>query len=66
MSSQDVLAVPYDVPVPGYKNNIVNTLRLWKSEATDEFNLTEFNAGSYSEAVAQKNLAEQITMVLYP
>ena len=66
MSSQDVLAVPYDVPIPGYKNNIVNTLRLWKSEATDEFNLTEFNAGSYSEAVAQKNLAEQITMVLYP
>lgn len=54
MGSQDVLAVPYDVPVPGYKNNIVNTLRLWKSEATDEFNLTEFNAGSYSEAVAQK------------
>ncbi|WP_409425882.1 glycogen/starch/alpha-glucan phosphorylase [Pseudoalteromonas sp. RW-H-Ap-1] len=66
VSSQDVLAVPYDVPIPGYKNNIVNTLRLWKSEATDEFNLTEFNAGSYSEAVAQKNLAEQITMVLYP
>ena len=66
ISSQDVLAVPYDVPIPGYKNNIVNTLRLWKSEATDEFNLTEFNAGSYSEAVAQKNLAEQITMVLYP
>ncbi|KPH91908.1 maltodextrin phosphorylase [Pseudoalteromonas undina] len=66
ISSQDVLAVPYDVPIPGYKNNIVNTLRLWKSEATDEFNLAEFNAGSYSEAVAQKNLAEQITMVLYP
>jgi len=66
VSSQDVLAVPYDVPIPGYKNNIVNTLRLWKSEATDEFNLAEFNAGSYSEAVAQKNLAEQITMVLYP
>ena len=66
ISSQDVLAVPYDVPIPGYKNNIVNTLRLWKSEATDEFNLAEFNAGSYSEAVAQKNLAEQITMELYP
>lgn len=66
ISTQDVLAVPYDVPIPGYKNNIVNTLRLWKSEATDEFNLTEFNAGSYSEAVAKKNLAEQITMVLYP
>ena len=66
VDTQDVLAVPYDVPVPGYKNEVVNTLRLWKSEATDEFDLDEFNAGSYSEAVAHKNLAEQITMVLYP
>ncbi len=66
LNSHDVLAVPYDVPVPGYKNDIVNTLRLWKSEATDEFDLSEFNAGSYTEAVAHKNLAEQITMVLYP
>ncbi|MGS2722673.1 glycogen/starch/alpha-glucan phosphorylase [Porticoccus sp. GXU_MW_L64] len=65
-NSSDVLAVPYDVPVPGYRNNTVNTLRLWKSAATDEFNLDEFNAGSYTEAVAAKNLAEQITMVLYP
>jgi len=65
-NTQDVLAIPYDVPIPGYKNEVVNTLRLWKSEATDEFNLHEFNAGSYSEAVATKNLAEQITMVLYP
>lgn len=66
VNSKDVLAVPYDVPIPGYRNDVVNTLRLWKSEATDEFNLSEFNAGSYSEAVAKKNLAEQITMVLYP
>ena len=65
-NTQDVLAVPYDMPIPGYKNGIVNTLRLWKSEATDEFDLNEFNAGSYTEAVATKNLAEQITMVLYP
>lgn len=64
--TQDVLAVPYDVPIPGYRNETVNTLRLWKSEATDEFNLEEFNAGSYTEAVASKNMAEQITMVLYP
>ncbi|MEQ9409429.1 MAG: glycogen/starch/alpha-glucan phosphorylase [Fuerstiella sp.] len=63
---QDVLAVPYDMPVPGYRNGTVNTLRLWKSSATDEFNLQEFNAGGYSEAVAEKNLAEQISMVLYP
>lgn len=66
VDSHDVLAVPFDVPVPGYKNKVVNTLRLWKSEATDEFDLSEFNAGSYTEAVARKNQAEQITMVLYP
>ena len=66
LNSHDVLAVPYDIPVPGYRNNTVNTLRLWKSEATDEFNLDEFNAGSYTESVAAKNTAEQITMVLYP
>jgi len=66
VGTEDVLAVPYDVPVPGYQNDIVNTLRLWKSAATDEFDLGEFNAGSYTEAVARKNLAEQITMVLYP
>ncbi|QUM84878.1 glycogen/starch/alpha-glucan phosphorylase [Moritella sp. 28] len=66
VGTEDVLAVPYDVPVPGYQNGIVNTLRLWKSAATDEFDLGEFNAGSYTEAVARKNLAEQITMVLYP
>ena len=62
----EVLAIPYDVPIPGYNNDTVNTLRLWKSEATDEFNLEEFNAGDYTDAVAEKNLAEQITMVLYP
>ncbi len=65
-NTQDVLAVPYDMPIPGYQNSVVNTLRLWKSEATDEFDLNEFNAGSYTESVARKNLAEQITMVLYP
>ncbi|MDH5572653.1 MAG: glycogen/starch/alpha-glucan phosphorylase [Gammaproteobacteria bacterium] len=64
--THDVLAVPYDVPIPGYKNNTVNSLRLWKSTATDEFDLEEFNAGDYSEAVAAKNNAEHITMVLYP
>ena len=64
--TQDVLAVPYDMPIPGYRNNTVNTLRLWKAAATDEFNLGEFNAGDYTEAVASKNQAEQITMVLYP
>ena len=65
-SSQDVVAVAYDIPVPGYRNDTVNTLRLWKSTATDEFDLDEFNAGDYAEAVASKNEAEHITMVLYP
>jgi starch phosphorylase len=65
-NTHDVLAVPYDMPIPGYQNSTVNTLRLWKSEATDEFDLDEFNSGSYTESVARKNLAEQITMVLYP
>ncbi|MEW8506624.1 MAG: glycogen/starch/alpha-glucan phosphorylase [Candidatus Thiodiazotropha sp.] len=66
VDTQDVLAVPYDLPVPGYRNGTVNTLRLWKAAATDEFNLEEFNAGSYPEAVEAKNHAEHITMVLYP
>ncbi len=66
VDTQDVLAVPYDLPVPGYRNGTVNTLRLWKAAATDEFNLEEFNAGSYTESVEAKNNAEHITMVLYP
>jgi starch phosphorylase len=64
--TNDVLAIPFDVPIPGYRNDIVNTLRLWSAAATDEFNLDEFNAGSYDQAVAAKNEAENITMVLYP
>jgi starch phosphorylase len=64
--SKDVLAVPYDTPVPGYRNGTVNVLRLWKAAATDEFDLGEFNAGAYAESVAAKNAAENITMVLYP
>ncbi len=66
VDTHDVLAVPYDVPIPGFRNDTINTLRLWKSAATDEFDLDEFNAGSYPESVAQKNAAEHITMVLYP
>ena len=66
VDTTDVLAVPYDIPIPGYRNGTVNTLRLWKAAATDEFDLGEFNAGSYPEAVAGKNAAEHITMVLYP
>lgn len=66
ISTHDVLAIPFDVPISGYRNQTVNTLRLWKAAATDEFNLVEFNAGSYTEAVQSKNQAEDISMVLYP
>ena len=62
----DVQAVPYDTPVPGYQNGTVNTLRLWKAEATEEFDLGQFNEGEYAESVAAKNAAENISMVLYP
>jgi len=66
ISTHDVLAIPFDTPIPGYRNNTVNTLRLWKAMATEEFNLDEFNAGDYAESVAAKVNAEHITMVLYP
>jgi glycogen phosphorylase len=66
VNTNDILAVPFDTPVPGYQNGTVNTLRLWKATATEEFNLQEFNEGDYAEAVAAKNMAENITMVLYP
>ncbi|MDB2686427.1 glycogen/starch/alpha-glucan phosphorylase [Mariniblastus sp.] len=66
IAANELVAMPYDMPIPGYENNTVNTLRLWKAKATDAFNLEEFNAGSYPEAVAAKTHAEQISMVLYP
>ncbi|NNL95798.1 MAG: glycogen phosphorylase, partial [Xanthomonadales bacterium] len=52
IDTRDVLAIPYDVPIAGFRNGVVNTLRLWSSAATDEFDLTEFNAGGYAEAMA--------------
>jgi starch phosphorylase len=66
VDTHDVLALPYDIPIPGFRNGVVNTLRLWSAAATDAFDLEEFNAGGYAEAVAAKNAAENITMVLYP
>ncbi|OED38387.1 glycogen phosphorylase [Chromatiales bacterium (ex Bugula neritina AB1)] len=66
VDTEIVLAVPHDTPVPGFENNTVNTLRLWKATASDEFELGEFNAGRYTESVASKNEAEHISMVLYP
>lgn len=66
VDTHDVLAVPYDVPVPGYRNDTVNSLRLWSASSTDEFDLDDFNAGDYDRAVESKYDAEHITMVLYP
>ncbi len=66
VESRDVLAVPFDIPIAGYENDTVNSLRLWKAMATQDFDLGEFNAGFYPESVAAKNAAEHITMVLYP
>jgi starch phosphorylase len=66
VDTHDILAVPFDTPIPGYQNGTVNTLRLWKATATEEFDLQEFNAGDYAESVAAQNTAENITMVLYP
>ncbi|MFO7577528.1 MAG: glycogen/starch/alpha-glucan family phosphorylase, partial [Pelovirga sp.] len=66
VDTQDVQAIPYDVPIPGFRNGTVNTLRLWRAEATEEFDLGEFNSGDYAGSVAAKNEAEKITMVLYP
>ncbi len=66
VDTHDVLAIPYDIPIPGFENDVVNTLRLWSAAARDEFDLEEFNAGSYADSVASKNAAENITMVLYP
>ncbi|MEY2976916.1 MAG: hypothetical protein RLZZ435_1055 [Cyanobacteriota bacterium] len=61
-----VLAVPFDLPVPGFNTNTVNVLRLWKSEASDEFNFDAFNSGNYDRAVEQKMVSETISKVLYP
>ncbi len=66
VDTEIVLAVPHDTAIPGYENETVNTLRLWKAAASDAFELGEFNAGRYPESVANKNEAEHISMVLYP
>ena len=65
VGAEQVQGVPYDLPIVGY-SHAVNTLRLWSAKATDEFNLDDFNKGSYVEAVERKVLAENLTKVLYP
>uniref|UniRef100_A0A452SYA4 Alpha-1,4 glucan phosphorylase n=1 Tax=Ursus maritimus TaxID=29073 RepID=A0A452SYA4_URSMA len=66
VDTQVVLALPYDTPVPGYMNNTVNTMRLWSARAPNDFNLRDFNVGDYIQAVLDRNLAENISRVLYP
>ena len=63
---QSVMAVPYDYPVVGYGNHIVNTLRIWDAEPITDFQLDSFDKGEYDKAVEQKNLAKNIVEVLYP
>ena len=63
---QSVRAVPYDMPIVGYGNGIVNTLRIWDAEAISNFNLDSFDKGDYQKAVEQENLARTIVEVLYP
>jgi len=66
IDTKDILAVAYDVPVPGYKTNTVNNLRLWEAKPTKEFDFDEFNMGNYVAAVQSKNESENISKVLYP
>ena len=63
---QSVRAVPYDMPIVGYGNNVVNTLRIWDGEAINTFSLDSFDKGDYQKAVEQENLAKTIVEVLYP
>merc|ERR1719347_881315 len=66
VDAQEVLALPYDCPIPGYGNNVVNTMRLWSAKSPSYFNLKMFNTGDYIQAVLDRNLAENISRVLYP
>ena len=63
---QSVLAVPYDIPIVGYGNHMVDTLRVWDAEAINDFQLDSFDKGDYQKAVEQENLARNIVEVLYP
>jgi len=66
IDTQEVMAMAYDIPVPGYRNNTVNNLRLWSAKATREFNFDYFNHGDYEKAVSDKCQSETISKVLYP
>jgi starch phosphorylase len=66
MDTEEVMAMAYDVPIPGYGGKTVNNLRLWSAKSTREFDLKYFNAGNYIEAVRDKNESETLSKVLYP
>jgi glycogen phosphorylase len=66
VADRTVLGVPYDTPILGYRNNTANTLRLWRAEAPESFDLSVFNRGDYYGAVQQKVVSENISKVLYP
>ncbi len=66
VDTQDVNALAYDIPIPGYKTATVNNLRLWEAKATSSFNFQDFNIGNYVAAVAEKTDSETISKVLYP
>ncbi|MDP3285112.1 MAG: glycogen/starch/alpha-glucan family phosphorylase, partial [Desulfobacterales bacterium] len=64
--TNDVIGIAYDIPIDGYDNNTVNTLRLWSARASKEFDLKYFQHGDYLKAVEEKNISENISKVLYP
>jgi len=66
VDTEEIVAVGYDTPIPGYRNNTVNNLRLWSAKASREFDLNYFNDGDYIKAVSAKSVSENITKVLYP
>jgi starch phosphorylase len=66
VDTTSVLGIPFDMPICGHRNDTVNTLRLWSARASEEFDLTVFNAGDYERAVFDKNNSESISKVLYP
>ena len=66
VDTDDVMAMAFDTPVPGYGTNTVNNMRLWSAKASQDFSLTDFNAGNYFKAVEEKNESEYLSKVLYP
>ena len=66
VDGETVMAMAYDTPVPGYRNDFVNTMRLWSAKATREFNLASFSRGDYVEAIHDKTASENLAKVLYP